>query len=259
VRRNKNDRADAEAICKAVTRPRTRNVPTKYEAQQAALMIHRPRDLLVRQRTMLVNALRGHLAEFGIVTSQGLGHVAALATIVADENDTRLPGAARATLAVVVAQISAVDAAVAGLEAKILARHQETAASRRLATIPGVASFIASAIVATVPDPLVFRSSCEFAAWLSLVPRQNSLGGKQRLGSISKRGDRYLHLLINGAFRALRSKHGRADPWIVALRGGKPPLVAAVAVANKLARVAWAVMSRGEAFHRPHRAEAAAA
>jgi transposase len=136
VRRNKNDRADAEAICEAVTRPRTRNVPIKSEAQQAALMIHRARDLLVRQRTMLVNALRGHLAEFGIVTSQGLGHVAALAAIVADENDTRLPGAARATLAVVVAQISAVDAAVADLEAKILAQHQETAASRRSPPFP---------------------------------------------------------------------------------------------------------------------------
>jgi transposase len=260
VRRNKNDRADAEAICEAVTRPRTRNVPIKSEAQQAALMMHRTRDLLVRQRTMLVNALRGHLAEFGIVTPQGLGHVATLAAIVADKNDTRLPGSARDTLAVVVAQISAVDAAVADLETKILTWHQETDASRRLATIPGVGPLIASAIVATVPDPSVFRSSREFAAWLGLVPRQNSTGGKERLGSISKQGDRYLRrLLINGAFSALRSKHGRVDPWFVALRDRKPPLVAAVAVANKLARIAWAVMSRGEAFHRPHRAEAAAA
>jgi transposase len=223
-------------------------------------MMHRARDLLVRQRTMLVNALRGHLAEFGIVTSQGLGHVASIAAIVADENDTRLPSATRATLAVVVAQIAAVDAAVTDLEAKILARHQETAASRRLATIPGVGPIIASAILATVPDPSVFRNGREFSAWLGLVPRQNSTGGKERFGSISKQGDRYLRrLFINGAFSALRSKHGRADPWFVALRARKPPLVAAVAVANKLARVAWAVMSRGETFQRPHRAEAAAA
>jgi transposase len=135
---------------------------------------------------MLVNALRGHLAEFGIVTSQGLGHVTALAAIVADGNDTRLPGAARATLAVVVAQLSAVDGAVADLEAKILAHHQETAASRLLATIPGVGPIIASALVATVPDPSVFRSSREFAAWLGLVPRQNSTGqGAPRKRSLS--------------------------------------------------------------------------
>jgi transposase len=260
VRRNKNDRADAEAICEAVTRPRTRNVPIKSEAQQAALMMHRARDLLVRQRTMLVNALRGHLAEFGIVAAQGLGQVASLVAVVADEKDTRLLGAARATLAVLVGQIREVDAAVAELEARILAGHQESAASRLLATIPGIGPFIASAIVATVPDPSVFRNGREFAAWLGLVPRQNSTGGKERLGGISKQGDRYLRrLLVNGAFSALRSKHGRADPWLVALCDRKPLLVAAVAVANKLARVAWAVLSRGKAFHRPPRAEAAAA
>jgi transposase len=161
---------------------------------------------------------------------------------------------------VLVGQIREVDAAVAELEARILAGHQESAASRLLATIPGIGPFIASAIMATVPDPSVFRSGREFAAWLGLVPRQNSTGGKERLGGISKQGDRYLRrLLVNGAFSALRSKHGRADPWLVALCDRKPLLVAAVAVANKLARVAWAVLSRGKAFHRPPRAEAAAA
>jgi len=258
VRRNKNDMADAEAICEAVTRPRTRNVPIKTEDQQAALIMHRSRELLVRQRTMLVNALRGHLAEFGIVARQGLGHVATLAAVVIDTADKRLPDLARATLQTVVDQLAAVDKAIATVEAEMTTWHKQSAVSRRLATIPGIGPIIATAIAATVPDAGVFRSGREFAAWLGLVPRQNSTGGKERLGGISKRGDRYIRrLLVNGAFAAFVSKTGKADPWLTALRRRKMPLVAAVALANKLARIAWAVMSRGETFRQPQRTVAA--
>jgi transposase len=249
VRRNKNDAADAEAICEAVTRPRTRNVPIKTAEQQAALIIHRTRETLVRQRTMLVNALRGHLAEFGIVASSGLGHVAALAAVVADAADERLPNVARETLQALVDQITTADKTIAAVEAKMLAWHKQSPTSQLLATIPGIGPVIASAIAATVPDPAVFRSGREFAAWLGLVPRQNSTGGKERLGGISKKGNRYIRrLLVNGAFVVFLSKRGKTDPWTVGLRSRKPPLVVAVAVANKLARIAWAVMHRGTAF-----------
>jgi transposase len=249
VRRNKNDAADAEAICEAVTRPRTRNVPIKTEEQQAALTMHRVRELLVRQRTMLVNALRSHLAEFGVVARHGLGHVATLAAVVAEPKDSPLPDVARATLQTLVDHLAAADAAIVEIEAKLLAWHQATPTSRLLTTIPGIGPLIAAAVVATVPDPSVFRSGREFAAWLGLVPRQASTGGKERLGGISKRGDRYLRrLFVNGAFAAFFSKAGKTDPWLGVLRRRKPPLVAAVALANKLARIAWAVMRRDEAF-----------
>ena len=252
VRRNKNDAADAEAICEAVSRPRTRNVPIKSEDQQAALVMHRTRDLLVRQRTMLVNALRGHLAEFGIVARKGLGNAATLAAVVSDPEDNPLPDVARAPLQMLVDQLATIDDAVTALEKKMLAWHKATPASRLLVTIPGIGPIIASAIAATAPDPKVFGSGREFAAWIGLVPRQNSTGGKERLGRISKRGDRYLRrLLVNGATSVINSKTGNTDPWLAALRRRKPPKVAAVAVANKLARIAWAVMRRGEAFRAP--------
>jgi transposase len=249
VRRNKNDAADAEAICEAVSRPRTRNVPIKTEEQQAALVMHRTRDLLVRQRTMLVNALRGHLAEFGIVARKGLGNAATLVAVVRDPEDNPLPDVARAALQMLTDQLAAADVAIEEIEAQMRAWHKATPVSRLLTTIPGVGPIIAGAIAATVPDPKVFSSGREFAAWLGLVPRQNSTGGKDRLGRISKRGDRYLRrLLVNGAFSVINSKAGKSDPWLTAIVGRKPPKVAAVALANKLARIAWAVMSRGEAF-----------
>lgn len=250
VKRNKNDAADAEAICEAVRRPTMRFVAVKSAEQQSALMMHRARDLVVRQRTMLVNALRGHMAEFGFVAAQGLHNVAALIEIIRNGADESIPEVARQVLIVIADQIAEVGVKISALEAQILAWHKSNPVSQRLATIPGIGPIIATAIAATVSDPGVFRSGREFAAWLGLVPRQNSTGGKARLGGISKRGDSYLRrLLINGAHAVLlRSKAGKTDSWLVSLRARKHRLVAAVAVANKTARIAWAVMSKGEVY-----------
>jgi transposase len=249
VKRNKHDVADAEAICEAVRRPSMRFVPLKTAEQQSALMMHRARDLLVRQRTMLVNALRGHLAEFGLIEAQGLHKVARLIAIV-DEKDGRVPDIARQVLKVIVSQIEDVQTRIAGLETQILAWHKSNPVSQRLATIPGIGPIIATAIAATVADPNLFRSGREFAAWLWLVPKQNSTGGKARLGGISKRGDSYLRrLLVNSAHTVLLcSKAAKTDPWLISLLGRKPRLVVAVALANKTARVAWVIMSRQDTY-----------
>jgi transposase len=242
VKRNKHDVADAEAICEAVRRPSMRFVPIKTAEQQSALMMHRARDLLVRQRTMLVNALRGHLAEFGLIEAQGLHKVAKLIAIVTDENDGRVPYIARQVLQVMINHIEDIQVRIVGLEKQVLAWHKSNPVSQRLATIPGIGPIIATAIAATVADPNTFRSGREFAAWLGLVPRQNSTGGKARLGGISKRGDSYLRrLLVNSAHTVLLcSKQAKTDPWLTSLLSRKPRLVAAVALANKTARVAWA-------------------
>jgi len=252
VKRNKHDAADAEAICEAVRRPSMRFVAVKTAEQQAALLMHRGRELLVRQRTMLANALRGHLAEFGLIAAQGLHKVAGLIAVVRDEKDDRVPGMARQVLRLIAEQIDELEARIAAIEAQIMVWHQANPVSQRLATIPGIGPIIATAVAATVADPSVFRSGREFAAWLGLVPRQNSTGGKARLGGISKRGDSYLRrLLVNGAHAVLlRSKAGKADPWLIALRGRKPRLVVAVALANKTARIAWAIMSKQDIYRR---------
>jgi len=237
LRRGKNDAADAAAICEAVTRPSMRFVPVKGEAQQAALMLHRVRDLLVRQRTQLINAIRGHLAEFGIVEAQGPWNVARL--LAGMEEAAGLPDLARELVRVLAGQLDEV-------EARIVAWHKADAVSRRLATIPGIGPLAATAIAATVPDPAAFRGGREFAAWLGLVPRQNSTGGKARLGRISRQGDAYIRrLLVIGAQSVLRcSKAARSNPWIQGLLAKRPRLVVAVALANKTARIAWAVMAR---------------
>lgn len=250
IKRNKNDAADAEAICEAVRRPAMRFVPVKTADQQAILMMHRARDLLVRQRTMLVNALRGHLAEFGIIGATGVHKVEGLMTIIRNGSDERVPEVARRVVSIIANQLEDVEANIAALEAQMLAWHKSNPTSRRLATIPGIGPMIATAIAATVPDPSVFRNGREFAAWLGLVPRQNSTGGKARLGGISKRGDSYLRrLLVNGAHAALFwSKAAKTDPWLISLRARKHRLVATVALANKTARIAWAVMSKGEKY-----------
>jgi transposase len=252
VKRGKNDAADAEAICEAVTRPTMRFVPVKSAEAQSVLMVHRTRDLLVRQRTMLVNALRGHLAELGIVAAQGIAKVTQLAAIVFDEADGRLPTFARQALQALVHQIRDVQARIATLEAELVAWCRRDDASRRLATIPGVGPITATAMAATVTDPSCFSSGRQLAAWLGLVPRQNSSGGKQRLGGISKQGDRYLRrLLVVGARTVIRYARSQAPvgvPWIVALLGRRPALVAAVALANKMARIAWAILARGEVY-----------
>jgi len=252
VKRNKNDAADAEAICEAVRRPTMRFVPIKTAEQQAALLVHRGRERLVRQRTALVNALRAHLAEFGVIAPLGLRNVAHLIAVVRDASDARLPDLARQVLRVLAEQVEQLEAAVAALEQQLTAWHKSNPVSQRLATIPGIGPIIATAIAATVVEASGFRSGREFAAWLGLVPRQHSTGGKARLGGISKRGNRYLRrLLINGASaNLLRSKATNADPWVIGLRRRRPSLVVAVALANKTARIAWAVMHRQVNYQR---------
>jgi len=248
VKRNKHDAADAEAVCEAVRRPSMRFVPVKTPEQQAALVAHSVRDLLVRQRTMLVNALRGHLAEFGIVAQRGIHKVEELTAVIGDETDGRIPASARSALRVLAAALAALELRIAVVESEIVARTKADPTARRLATIPGIGPIIASRITATVPDPSIFRSGRDFAAWIGLVPRQNSTGGKTRLGGISKRGNGSLRrLLVGGAMAAMfRSKALQHDPWLCRLRARKPAMVAAVALANKTARTVWAVMRRDQ-------------
>ena len=252
VKRNKNDAADAEAICEAVKRPSMRFVAVKTTDQQSVLMLHRARDLLVRQRTMLVNALRGHLSEFGLIAAQGLHKMGGLLAIVMDDADARIPDMARQVLKVIAGQIDELQTKIAAIETQILAWHKSNPVSQRLATIPGIGPIIATAIAATVPDPSVFSSGRGFAAWLGLVPRQHSTGGKARLGGISKRGDGYLRrLMVNGAHTVLMwSKTAKTDPWLTSLRARRHRLVVAVALANKMARMAWAIMSRQDTYRR---------
>ena len=248
VKRNKHDAADAEAVYEAVRRPAMRFVPVKTKEQQAALVAHSIRDLLVRQRTMLVNALRGHLAEFGIVAPRGIHRVGELTTIIGDESSGGIPSSARSALGALATELAALDLRVRVIESEIVARTKADAVARWLATIPGIGPIIASRITATVPDPSIFRSARDFAAWIGLVPRQNSTGGKTRLGSISKRGNGTLRrLLVGGAMAAMfRSKAVQNDPWLCRLRARKPTMVAAVALANKIARTVWAVMRHDE-------------
>jgi len=253
VKRGKTDAADAEAICEAVTRPTMRFVAVKTADQQAVLMLHKTRDLLVRQRTMLVNALRGHLAEYGIVHRQGAVGVAAAIQALHEARDA-LPELARDALHTIVARLRDLSAEVERIEARIVAWHRGNETSRRLATIPGIGPITASAIAAAVPDASLFRSGRQFAAWLGLTPRAHSSGGRERLGGISKQGDGYLRrLLVVGAtamVRLARRDAGR-QPWMARLLERKPAKVAAVALANKMARVAWAVTMRKEAYAAP--------
>lgn len=255
VRRGKTDAVDAVAICEAVTRPGMRFVPVKTEDQQAALMLHRSRDLLVRQRTMLINALRAHMAELGLVAPQGPGRIKALIAVIEDAEDESVPALAKTALKPLVAQLRACEAATAGLEDEIAAWHRGSEASRRLATIPGIGVLTASAIAATVPDPSYFRSGREFAAWLGLVPRQNSSGGRQRLGRVSKQGNGYLRrLLVIGATSMLRYARARTAPgadWVNRLLERRPARLVTVAMANKTARIVWAVLAHQETYRAP--------
>jgi transposase len=258
VKTNKNDAADAEAICEAVLRPTMRFAAVKSADQQSVLMLHRSRELLVRQRTMLINALRGHCGEFGLIAAQGARKVAALIEVIEDLDDHRLPSLAREALISLVVQLRAAEERIAGLEKELMAWHRCNEASLRLATIPGVGVITATALVATVGDATQFRSARQFAAWLGLVPRQQSSGGKDRLGRISKRGDGYLRrLLVHGArtvlFWSRRRKETRSD-WLEAMLARRPTNVVMVAMANKTARVVWAMLSRGEAFQPNRRA-----
>ncbi len=253
VRRQKNDVADAAAICEAVTRPSMRFVPIKTEEQQAALMLHRARSLLMSQRTALICALRSHLAELGLTAPRGVRNLRLLLDVLIDETDDSLPALARAALRPLADQLASMGARIAELDHQLLAWHRANATSQRLATIPGVGPVTASALAATVADPAMFASGREFSAFLGLVPRQSSSGGKVKLGGISKMGDRYLrHLLVSGAVALLshaRTRKGPLDIWAKGLMAkNKPIKVVAVALANKMARIAWALMVRGETF-----------
>ena len=205
VKRNKNDAADAEAICEAVRRPTMRFVGAKSAEQQGRLMQHRTRDLLMRQRTQVINAFRAHLAELGIVAAQGREGLKQLLTIIADEKDARLPIDARASLIVLAAQLQALHTMIGSIEKRLTVQHRANESSKRLESVPGIGSIGACAIAAAVTDPNAFRSGRDFAAWIGLVPRQDSTGGKQKLGPISKQGDRYLRrILVVGAHSVLQ-------------------------------------------------------
>ncbi len=254
VKTNKNDAADAEAICEAVTRPTMRFAAVKSTEQQSVLMLHRTRELLVRQRTMVINALRGHCAEFGIVVAQGVSKVEELIAIIEDADDPRLPSVAREALGSLVGQLRSAQGLIKALEAKLTAWHRSNEASRRLATIPGVGVITATALVATIGDASQFRSGRQLSAWLGLVPRQHSSGGKERLGRITKHGDGYIRrLLVHGARTVLRwrrAKPGARPGWTDRLLARRPTNVVLVAMANKTARVAWALL-RYERIYQP--------
>ena len=254
VKRNKNDAADAEAICEAVGRPRMRFVRAKSAEQQGRLMQHRARDLLLRQQTQVINALRAHLAELGMVAAQGREGLKQLLTIIADEKEARLPIDARASLIVLAAQLQALHTMIGSIEKRLTVQHRANEASKRLESIPGIGLIGASAITATMTDPKSFRSGRDFAAWIGLVPRQDSTGGKQKLGPISKKGDRYLRrILVVGAHSVLRRAKQSPEkyPWLTQLLARRPFKVVAIALANKMARVAWALLARGGTYRVP--------
>jgi transposase len=251
VKRNKNDAADAEAICEAVRRPTMRFVQVKSAEQQGQLMLHRTRDLLMRQRTQVINALRAHMAELGIVAAQGRDGIKELLKIIAREEDARLPVDAHTSLVVLAAQLQALQTMIRSIEKRIVVQHRSNEASRRLQTIPGIGIIGATAIAATVPDPKVFRSGRDFAAWIGIVPREGSTGGKQKLGPISKQGDQYLRrILVVGAHAVLKRArlHPEQYPWLTKLLARKPFRVVAVALANKMARIAWALLAKGRTY-----------
>ncbi len=252
VKRNKHDAADAEAICEAVTRPSMRFVPIKSEDQQSVLLVHRARELLVRQRTQLVNALRGHLAEFGVIAAKGITKIAELLALIEDPEDRRVPLLAKEVLSLLVVQLRAVDGKITTLDRRLVTWHRMNEVSQRLATIPGVGPITATALVATVGDPAFFTTARHFSAWLGLTPRQHSTGGREWLGGISKRGDGYLRrLLIHGARSILhwgKRRPGAHQSWIDQLLERRPGNVVTVALASKTARIAWAVMAHGQPF-----------
>jgi transposase len=260
VQRQKNDAADAAAIAEAVSRPHMRFVPVKSVAQQGALMLHRVRDLLIKQRTMTINALRAHLAELGLVSAKGRDGVRALVGVVEGDEAGggeagRLDGLARSALLGLVAQLHCLQGEIAALDRRIAAWHRDNEVSRRLATIPGIGVLSATALAATLGDGSAFHSARQLSAWLGLVPRQNSSGGKDRLGRITKQGDPYLRrLLVLGATSVLKgARRGQGAgpyPWASALLDKKPYRLVTVVLANKMARIIWAVLRREEAYRR---------
>lgn len=256
VKRQKNDAVDAEAISEAAQRPGMRFVPMKTEEQQAAAMVFRTRDLLVRQRTQIVNALRGHLAEYGWAAPRGRAQVMLLADLL-DEKEmaSSLPEAALAMFKVMVDQLYRLDAQIADLDREIERRAKADEAARRLMTIPGIGPIAATAILALAPPIETFAKGRDFAAWLGLTPRQHSTGGKQRLGSISKMGERTIRrLLIIGGSSVVRQASCKGAPkgsWLEGMLARKPRMLVSVALANKMARTVWALLVRQEDYRAP--------
>ena len=255
VKRQKNDAADAEAICEAVTRANMRFVPTKTPEQQSVLVLHRARHLFIRQQTAVINAIRAHLAEFGIVAPVGRHGVEELLNVVADPSDNRVTEMARVCLLALGAQLRRIKEQILEFDRLIRAWHRSNEMSMRLDEAPGVGPVLATALVAAVADPKSFRSGRNFSAWIGMVPKQHSSGGKNRLGNISKQGDRYLRgLFVAGALSVIRYAkiHGtKHRPWLTALLARRPTKVAAIALANKIARMVWAMMARGERYKEP--------
>jgi transposase len=254
VQRGKNDAIDAEAICEAMSRPTMRFVPVKTAERQAALMMLGVRDLLVKQRTMLINALRGHAAEFGVTAPKGPQQVAELLRRVAAEES--VPALAREMLGMLAGQLEVLNAKLKAIEVRLMAWHREDQTSQCLATIPGIGPIGGVSFALKVPDPKAFRSGRHFAAWIGITPRENSTAGKHRPGKISREGDDSLRrLLVLGATAVIQqAKPGRAPAWLLGLLARKPKKLAAVALANKMARIIWAMMVSGETYRRPKEA-----
>jgi transposase len=251
VKRNKTDAADAEAICEAATRPTMRFVPIKSIDQQSAGMVLKVREL--RQRSQAANALRGHMAELGIVGAMGMASISKLIGVLRSDGDN-IPTVARIALSEIAAQIEALTDRIDKLERYVVAAVKADGEARRLTSIPGVGPIIAATVKAVVQDPTGFRSGRDFAAWLGLTPKSNSSGGKERLGRISKRGNKQLRtLLIVGATSIVKqARRGLAVPqWIVALLSRRPYKVVAVALANKIARTIWALLVKGGIYRKP--------
>jgi len=254
VKRQKNDTADAEAICEAVSRPTMRFVEVKTPEQQSVMVLHRTRVMLMRQRIQLSNAIRGHLAEFGLVAPIGRMGLQTLINILFDEKDGRVPAEARYCLQMLVDQLRLANAQILENDRRIRTSARATDVGRRLMGIPGVGPVLASAFVASVPDPAMFKSGRNLAAWIGLVPRQNSSGGKERLGGITKQGNRYLRqMLVVGSLAVIRyaERHGTRRPWLVKLMARRATKVAAIALANKTARMVWAIMTSGQRYREP--------
>ncbi|WP_454719100.1 IS110 family transposase [Caulobacter segnis] len=254
LKRQKNDMADAEAICEAVTRPTMRFVPVKSPEQQGVMVLHRTRLVLTRQRTQFSNAIRGHMAEFGLAAAIGREGLGKLIAVILDRADPRVPGEARICLTMLVDQLRLVNLQILETDRLIRTNARATEVGRRLMEIPGVGPLLASAMVAAVADPTAFKTGRNLAAWIGLVPKQNSSGGKERLGGITKQGDRYLRqMLVVGALAVVRyaQRNGTRRPWLLQLLARRTPKVAAVALANKNARMIWAIMTSGERYREP--------
>ncbi len=254
VKRGKTDAGDAEAICEAVTRPTMRFVAIKSPEQQSILALHRTRNLLIRQRTQLVNMIRAQLAEFGIVVAKGIQHALRLAGQLVEGVAPDIPALALKVIVALAEQLGDLQVRIGGLDKDLMAWSRDNEVVKRLQTIPGIGIVTASALAASVADPHQFTSGRQFAAWLGLTPRANSSGGKERMGGISKMGDRYLRrLLVNGMTSRSQSvrRNPEAHPWVTSLLRRKPAKLVAVAMANKAARIAWAVMTRDEVYRPP--------